>query len=443
MISKASELLEAFIRTEKIKLDEFDMPHMPTLGSAYEEITKEGVSSDFAIPKHLGLRVEKGFISIGEQLLPEQIDCMLVHGEGKKYGLTDQYIYPIEQVLCIFEVKKTLRKEDLHDSYMHLKGIRSKFSEYFEDVLESGKYEPNITPARKLFSQITGKVAPDRYLGLHDLPKEEGMIFYTLVQETLAPLTIVHGYSGYKTEGGLRRAFLDFLEEKANGDVRDFGVPSIPTLITSSHFSLVKANGLPFMAVKEKNEWVALLSSKTNPAKLILELVWSKISVYFNVKMPWGDNLDKENLIPLLTAVPVYESEQGSGWLYRSEEYSEKKLKDHDEVSQWVPNKISKEVVSAIDLMAFRGGYLSLLDGTLEYLSEKYQLETPDCTKDQLLETIEFMIDGDDIRPINLYTHLITNDDGTGWVSSDLERFDQWCEKNGITNNYLIIAFVS
>ena len=441
MISKASELLEEFIKEESIKLQEFDMPHMPTLGSAYEEITKEGVASDFSIPKHLGLKVVKGFISIAGTMLEEQIDCMLVHGEAKKYGLTDQYIYPIEQVLCVFEVKKTLRKEDLHDSYNHLKGIKHKFSEHFENLLEAGEYEPNIVPARKIFSQITGSVAPESYLDLHKLPEDEGMIFYTLVQETLAPLSIIHGYSGYKTERGLRTAFIDFLEETKNSDNREYGVSSIPTLVTSSHFSLVKANGLPFVAPNSNREWVVVLSSKSNPAKLILKLLWSKISVFYDVTMPWGNDLDVEKLIPLLTAVPKYETDIGSGWLYRSEEYKGTHLKEHDELSKWKPNKISKEVVSAIGLMAFRGGYLSLVDGTTEYLVKKYDLERDDI-KEKLLETIEFMIDGSDIRPINRSTYLLTDEDGSGWVSSDIGRFDQWCSEEGMGKHYLIIEFV-
>lgn len=106
MIRKASELLEEFIAVEKRKLDGFHMPHMPTLGTAYEEITKQGIYQDFAIPKHLDLHVVSGFISVGGEMLTEQIDCMLVHGEGERYGLTQQHKYDINSVLCIFEVKK-------------------------------------------------------------------------------------------------------------------------------------------------------------------------------------------------------------------------------------------------------------------------------------------------------------------------------------------------
>ena len=79
MISKASELLELFIQEETKKLAGIKMPHMPTLGSAYEEVTKQGIDKDFAIPKHLDLSVVSGFVSIASEMLPEQIDCMLVH----------------------------------------------------------------------------------------------------------------------------------------------------------------------------------------------------------------------------------------------------------------------------------------------------------------------------------------------------------------------------
>lgn len=37
LIEKASELLEKFIKAESEKLQGIKMPHMPTLGSAYEE----------------------------------------------------------------------------------------------------------------------------------------------------------------------------------------------------------------------------------------------------------------------------------------------------------------------------------------------------------------------------------------------------------------------
>ena len=213
----ASELLEEFIKVESRKINNDKMPHMPTLGSAFEEITKQGIDKEFVIPKFLDLRVVSGFISVNGKLLPQQIDCMLVHGSGERYGLTEQYIYEIDKVLCIFEVKKTLRKVDYTDAFFHLGGIRKGFAQNFERKLIDEGYEPDISTARKHFSQITGKIAPEQYPHIHDLNKSDAILFYTLVQETLAPISIIHGYEGYKTENGLRSAFTKILEEKKEG----------------------------------------------------------------------------------------------------------------------------------------------------------------------------------------------------------------------------------
>lgn len=438
MISKASELLELFIQEETKKLCGISMPHMPTLGSAYEEITKQGIDQDFSIPKHLDLYVVSGFIKVGDYLLSEQIDCMLVHGTGVKYGLTNEYIYPIDKVLCIFEVKKTLRKIDFQDAFEHLGNIRCKFSEHFENKLEKG-YEPNIKVARSHFAQIIGRNAPDQYSGIHSLSKSEALLFYTLVQETFAPITIIHGYDGYKTEHGLRKALLDIIEEAWSSGKRGVGVPSIPTLVTSNEFCLVKCNGLPFISIKDKNSWVAVSSTRYNSAKMILELIWSKISLYFDVSMPWNDGLEMESLEPLLVAIPT-KTEEAAGWYYDCIEWRERKLK-RDDNQVWSPSQLNAPEISAINIMAARGGYLPLDQGMKDYLKNEYSTSLEDVS-DHLLETRLFMKDGDYIRPIKELTHVLTIEDGTGFVATERERFDIWCNENGIDPSYMNFYFL-
>lgn len=438
MIRKASELLKEFIEVEKTKLEGVDMPHMPTLGTAYEEITKQGIYQDFAIPKNLDLRVVSGFISIGGEMLAEQIDCMLVHGDGRKYGLTQQFIYDIESVLCIFEVKKTLRKPDYIDAMQHLAKIRRKFADNFEERLNEG-YEPDITYARRRFSQLTGKVAPEEYLGIHNLSKADGLLFYVLVQESLAPITIIHGYEGYKTEKGLRAVFSDILEEAWETGGGGFGIPSIPTLVTASNFCLVKGSGVPFVVVKNKDEWVPVFSTRHNSAKLILELIWSKIGSYFNVKMPWDDGLHMDSIQPLLIA-KAGELNGQAGWVYKIEEYKEAQMKREDD-NVWAPSKLGEAEISAINIMAMHGGYLRLDDGMNEYLKGDYGLSV-DQVAEALVFTREFMRDGEYVRPIHKHTFVITNDDGTGFVASEQNRFDLWCAENEIEPHYMSIYFL-
>ena len=106
MVRDVAKLLEEFLKYEQEKVESFNMPHMPTLGEAYEEITIQGLNKKYVLPDVYDLRVVKGFIKVGEIQLSQQIDCMLVYGEGIKYGLTDKYIYDVSNVLVIFEVKK-------------------------------------------------------------------------------------------------------------------------------------------------------------------------------------------------------------------------------------------------------------------------------------------------------------------------------------------------
>jgi len=439
MITHASELLALFIEEEKKKIDGIQMPHMPTLGSAYEEITKQGIDKEFSIPKSLNLRVVKGFIEIAGKMLPEQIDCMLVEGDGRRYGITDQYIYDIDRVLCVFEVKKTLNKSDFSDAIDHLGVARREFSDYFEEKLRSDTFVPDISHARKSFAQITGKMAPTHYLGIHQLLKPEAILFYSLVQEQHAPVTIVHGYDGYKTESGLRSAFIDIIEERSKKSGQGLGISSLPTLVTSNKFCLIKGNGHPYLAVRDDKSWVAIFSTRHNPARIILEIVWAKIASHFNAKMPYGLDLDMETIVPLLLAEPREIGDQ-VGWEYNSLEFKEKNL-ERDEQVPWEPARIGSAEVSAINIMAMRGGYLSLDSAMDDYLQKELG-QTLAQTVEKLLSTRVFAREDEHLRPVANFTHILNSDDGGGYVSNERDRFDAWCEKNSLQPHYMNIYFL-
>ncbi|MGB3426413.1 MAG: DUF6602 domain-containing protein [Castellaniella sp.] len=439
MINHASELLQRFIQEEQKKLAEFEMPHMPTLGSAYEEITKQGIDKDFVIPKFLNLRVVSGFIEIGGEMLPQQIDCMLVEGDGKRYGLTDQFIYDIDRVLCIFEVKKTLTKADYSDAFEHLGGIRRRFAEHFEEKLKNQGFEPDITHARKSFAQITGKMAPERYLDLHHIPQEDAMLFYALVQEQHAPASIVHGYGGYKTEEGFRAAFIDIIDERRKVSGQGLGVPSLPSLVTSNEYCLIKGNGHPYLAIRDDHAWAVVSSTRHNPARVILEVVWAKIASHLDARMPYGDDLSVEMVAPLLIAEPKRVGEQ-IGWVYRSIEYKEKNL-IREEEALWEPASIGPAEMSAINIMAMRGGYLELEKGLDDYLMKSHGCPLAQVVEN-LIKTRIFAHEGEYLRPLSSVTHVLTGDDDGGYVAVDQNRFDAWCKKHGKHPNYLNIVFI-
>lgn len=438
MIEKATEILEQFIATESQRVQGIKMPHMPTLGSAYEEITRQGIDSNFVIPKGLDLKVVSGFISIAGEMLPEQIDCMLVHGAGERYGLTEQYIYDIELVLCIFEVKKTLNKADFKDAFEHLSKIRKKFAQYFEKKLVEDRYEPDLTAPSKLFSQITGKPAPEKYHNIHDLKPEDGILFYALVQECYAPASIIHGYGGYKTESGLRKTFIDILSEEKDSNGIGFGIPSFPTLVTSNNFCLVKNNGFPYMALQGANNWIAVSSTRHNPAHMMLEIIWSKISLYFGVSMPWKNALETENISPLLTAIGRKAGDQ-VGWWYEANEPSEKLLKREEKIG-WKPSFLSKAAITLTNLMMFRGGQFDLAESS-GWLKEKFGATSEEVTS-ELLSSGYFMDDNGFIRPIETISYIATFDDNSGVIATDRQMLDLWLEERGQDFVISVFAFV-
>ncbi len=439
MITKASALMEAFIRSEAQQVSQQIMPHMPTLGNAYEMITKSAIDKAYVLPKNLDLHVVSGFLSIDGKICPGQIDCMLVHGDGDRYGKTDQYIYPIDKVICAFEVKKTLQKSDLADAMGHLGEIRRAYSTYFESQLMSGNFIPKLGQAREIFSQITGLAAPECYPEIHSLSRANGILFYALVQEENAPLTIIHGYGGYKTEHGLRKAFMDLLSQDIDERRAQLSVPSIPSLITSNEFCLMKSNGLPHTVIRQ-NSWVVLSSTRHNAVRMILEAIWSKLSSYFNICMPFDDDLRMDNIHPLLVAIPV-DTDIGAGWNLRSLEAPEQHLKREDQET-WMPVRIGASEISIVNLLAINGGYLNLNDGLRDYISSKYQTDLIEIVE-RLIATCEFMREGNAIRPVRNILSMLKLGSDEAYISSDRVRFDMWCDAMHHEKHYVTIILLN
>lgn len=432
MLRKSSELLKEFIEYEKKVLSELpDMPHMPTLGDAYEEITKTMLEKDYVLPPEFDLHVVTGFIKVNNNLLPQQIDCMLIVGEAQRYGRTDKYFCEIDQVLCIFEVKKTLNKADLSDAMEHLAAIRRAYTDNFEKKVEEG-YLPKIDSARKHFSQLTGREAIEKYEQINSLSPEDGVLLYSLVQEILAPVTIIHGYSGYKKESGLRGAFGDILQERFERGDHSFGVLSLPSVVTSNEFSLVKTGGLPFIVPNENSEWVSIISTRFNPLEVILEVVWSKISSYFGVAMPWDDDVYMNNISPFMLAIPKAQGDQ-LGWKYETIDWNEKKLLRDDD-NTWSPDFLNCAQMSILRLMAAYGQF------DISFENENYFKETYDVDLKTeiaaLISTRMFMMSDDSIKPINQHTLFLDGEDGTGYVANDIDRFNSWCSINDIEPHY-------
>ena len=84
MIHDISNLLRSFAEREVEVLEAAGIRHAPTVGEMYEGLTADILGR--TIPPGLDLKVVSGFAEDHNGKLSNQIDCMLVRGEGTPGG---------------------------------------------------------------------------------------------------------------------------------------------------------------------------------------------------------------------------------------------------------------------------------------------------------------------------------------------------------------------
>ncbi|TOG98321.1 hypothetical protein CGI90_26290, partial [Vibrio parahaemolyticus] len=144
-------------------------------------------------------------------------------------------------------------------------------------------------------------------------------------------------------------------------------------------------------------EWAALLSTKGNAVRIILEVIWSKISIYFDVAMPWGEDSDTETAVPLLFAKPL-ETETSAGWYYSPIRLKESQLNSRESMQEWQPVEISKDITSVIYSMLATGGYIDL--DSIDEIASSHSVSFDELFK-RLMNTLLFKQVGDYVRPIS------------------------------------------
>ena len=428
MISAASELLRAFIASEARKLDGVPMPHMPTLGKAYEAIAKAGIDQRFVLPPHLDLRVVSGFI----QGSSKQYDCMLVQGAGERYGLTDEYRYPIDQVLCVFEVKKRLTKSELADAIDHLAEVQKCFLDSFLRRYADEKFA-SIRGAVRAFERMSGRIGPGSSRALDGMALQDRTLIGWLTRQRYAPVTVLFGFDGYETESGLRGALLKIMAGEV-GRTTNTSIDLLPTLVTSGDYSIVKCNAQPYMVQRHEGGWVAAASTRHNSALILLELLWTKISSFCDVRMPFGDDNQMETLKELfaLCAVPHGDA---FAWQVNSFEYSETQLQRPESLF-WTPGKVGRAGVFLINRLALQGGALPLDGGVASYIQSAYGVSMETVLSD-LVETNAFARSSSYLQVTSDATFLATLDDGTGYVAVERDKLERWCEEHRLKVTFL------
>jgi hypothetical protein len=347
MLRTVADVLQGFANEEKSKLDSFKLNHGPTIGKMYEGLTSDILSR--AIPEDIGLRMVSGIIYDDSEKMTGEIDCLLVEGEGIQLPHTSSYKWHIKDVICVFEVKKTLYSKDLSDSFIHLKGVLDSYSRYIESG--NAKGEISLGSARKSFSMMT-KIVPPKHCEVDSLPLMEEMVYHTLVMEQLSPIRIVVGYHGFKSEYSFREAMVGFLEGNLNK--QGFGVGSFPQLIISENYSLVKGNGQPYSPPLRNGNWDFLLSSPENPIVFILEFLWTRLQLKYDLGNLWGEDLEDEGFHIFLSG-KIIEKDGRTGWDYQYTPIAKEALEKEYKPGQWEPVYLDQNQFIIINRLCSEG----------------------------------------------------------------------------------------
>lgn len=305
-----SDLLKKITDCEKKVLDEHEIKHAPTIGKMYEGLTKRLLSHD-ELDRH-GVKVVSGFMRSGGEL-SGQIDCMVVFGEGDIVPETDEFIYPISQVLAVIEVKKNMYSVELGEAYRHLNDTLQLSKADFKRLQDNGTLNFDTSRPAVEYFNLFGKLPP-HYNDNRKLPFERRVMYHQLVREALTPVRIAIGYNGYKSESNFRTALGQLFEGKAN--TLGYGVLNMPNLMISDGFSIIKLNGFPYGGVWDKSRgWEWLASSSTNPFHLILKIIYDRIELVLGSTINRDVDIGEELFNTLVLGMPI-STKQGMGWNY-------------------------------------------------------------------------------------------------------------------------------
>ena len=328
MIETVNQLLEE-LKKQGLSLIEpnLNIGHNPTIGRMYEGLTK--TLMDQAIFSGLNLRVASGKISNSNGDFSRQIDCMIVIGEGKNIPFTEEYVYDVNDVIMVIEVKKKLFSGELSDAYGNLKSVID---------IATPRDSMGVELLRDAFSGITKMELPNRE-DVNKLDFGTQMLYHALLVEAFLPIRVVLGYDGFASEYSLRDKFCEYLTKAQNGKegAKGFGATSLPNLVIAGENSLIKTNGMPYAITTDTNEYCWIASYRCKPLLLLLELLWTRLTYKFAISSSiFGDNLKIENLAPLLLA-----KAHEHGWEYKVIPYSKAALEKMEEASEWNPTFVT------------------------------------------------------------------------------------------------------
>jgi hypothetical protein len=417
MIASFADFLLQLKEKEEVVLKSQKIQHAPTIGDMYEGLSKELLSR--AIPINVDLRVVDGFLKDGQGNLSPQIDCMVVTGKGDRIPYTDSYVWRVEDVLAVFEIKKNLYSAEVSDAYPKLRKVSAMFTDTW---LAHGMARP-IDRSAKAFEMTTGVALPHAsYIDDFDLQLQQ--IFQTIFIEEYAPLRVLLGYQGFASEYSLREGFIGYLENHPKPSP-GFGLNSFPNQIICGMNSIVVATGHPYCSRLVNGRWAAVMSSSENPLRILLEMFWTKICCRFNLTMPDDDSLIEESFSPLLFAEAGKVGEE-LGWSYRVEQLSNADLSTRKSRT-WEPIFVSTGLASILMMLNGKGS-IGLDDPDfVDFLKKEGK------TRERAVEEIVSLglgaVSGTTLRAVQSFAMTFLPDGRTA-VAFEQDRLQLWMKQN-------------
>jgi len=369
-----------------------------------------------AIPKQADLRIVSGFAETNSGVMSGQLDCMLVSGCGKQLPYSKASVWNIRDVLAVVEVKKTLFSAQVKSAHDQLRQVLDLC---WDDFQNSATGDLDIGPALQAYRLITG-LEPPAHSDAGKLPFYLEMLYRTLVVELISPVRIIFGYSGFKSEPSMRKAFFDFLEKHAKEP--GFAGSALPDLIVCGRFSLVKLNGLPFTSPMKGDRWLIYGSSHQNPLYFLLELIWTRLSHRFAMPDWFMSDLTVGQLSPVLSGRAVQQGEL-SGWEYWTHSPKLPPSNEMPQPASWKPVTVSEFGFYVFSELCAHQSLPQVPEytGATEQEKEEFQ---------RMIDARIIGYDGDNIVLLTDSAMCVIAPDGNSYVGENSTgRLSAWVEK--------------
>jgi hypothetical protein len=407
MIKTVSDFLEMFVENKKEKLKKYDyLNHPGMIGDIYEGLSKNILSK--SIFSGFNIKIVDGKVRNHEGDLSNQIDSMIVVGDGEKIPYTQHYIYNNEDVIAVCESKKNLFSKEIGDSFTNIKAFNKTLVPNLDQLTES-----------RLIRYIQF-LTNQKYLSPTNKNSEENQKIYAILMIMLSyPLRIIIGYDGFSDEINFRKGFIEYL--KNHSQERGSGINSLPDLFICNKYSLVKHNFQPFMTAMDKTRYFPIISSGTvNPFYYLVCMIWSKLQLRFNLSSEiWGDDDTLDCFIPLIKAKM---GSDFSGWIYQTINPPKSIFGKSMEKVAYSPFFVSDEVFNISNILC-REEKIDLFEiGLSEKDIEKVRNE---------MQKIKFFhIEENEVSLISESLLCVYLPDGRNVIGDDIDgAFSRWIKK--------------